>query len=155
MKLVLLAAGTKLPAWAEAGCSEYAARFPPELRLEVVPIALGAHGKVEPARATREEGERMLARLPRAARLVALEVDGSPWSSRDLARELERWANDGRDVVLAIGGPEGLAPEVRARAEQRWSLGPGTLPHALARLVAIEQLYRAVSISKGHPYHRG
>jgi len=155
MRLTLLAAGTKLPAWVGAGCADYAARFPPELKLEIVEVALGAHGKAEPARAAREEGERILARLPRGVRLVALEVNGQGWSSRDLARELERWTRDGRDVAFAIGGPEGLAPEVRQRAEQRWSLGPGTLPHGLARLVAVEQLYRAVTIVKGHPYHRG
>lgn len=151
---MVLAAGTKLPAWVSTGFADYAERMPPELRLELVEIALGAHGKVEPQRAMREEGERMLARLPPRARVVALEVGGQPWSSVRLAKELESWMMDGRDVCLVIGGPEGLAPEVLARAEQRWSLSPLTLPHALVRPVLAEALYRAWSITRGHPYHR-
>lgn len=154
MRLVLLAAGTRLPAWVGAGFDEYAGRMPPELRLELVEIALGAHGKVEPAKAMREEGERMLARLPPRSHLVALEVGGKAWSSEQLARELERWMMDGRDVAFAIGGPAGLAPEVLARATQRWSLSALTLPHALVRPLAAEALYRAWTIVRGHPYHR-
>jgi 23S rRNA (pseudouridine1915-N3)-methyltransferase len=153
MRLTLLAAGTKLPAWMDEGYADYAARFPPELKLELVEIALGQH-KHEPARAMREEGERMLKRLGAGQRLVTLEVGGKPWSSEQLARELARWQQDGRDVAFAIGGPEGLAPEVLARAEQRWSLGAGTLPHGLVRILVAEQLYRAQAILKGHPYHR-
>jgi 23S rRNA (pseudouridine1915-N3)-methyltransferase len=154
MRLVLLAAGTKLPAWVGAGFDDYAGRMPPELRLELIEIALGAHGKVEPAKAMRDEGERMLARLPPRAQLVALEVGGKPWSSEQLARELERWMMEGRDVCFAVGGPTGLAPEVIARAAQRWSLSALTLPHALVRPVVAEALYRAWTIVRGLPYHR-
>ena len=154
MRLTLLAAGTRLPAWMIDGFDDYAARFPPELKLALVEIALGDH-KREVARAMRDEGERMLKLIPRDARLVTLEVDGKPWSSEQLARELARWQQDGREVVFTIGGPEGLAPEVLARAEQRWSLGPITLPHGLARILVAEQIYRAQSILKGLPYHRG
>jgi 23S rRNA (pseudouridine1915-N3)-methyltransferase len=154
MRLTLLAAGTKLPAWMEQGYADYAARLPPELKLTLVEIPLGDH-KHEVARAMRDEGERMLKHVARDLRLVTLEVGGKPWSSEQLARELARWQQDGRDVALAIGGPEGLAPEVLARAEQRWSLGPLTLPHGLARVLVAEQIYRAHSILKGLPYHRG
>lgn len=154
MRLVLIAAGTRLPAWVGAGFDDYATRMPPELRLELVEVPLGAHGKVEPAKAMREEGERMLARLPSRARVVALEVGGKPWSSAQLAQELERWMMDGRDVAFVVGGPAGLAPEVLARAEQRWSLSALTLPHALVRPVVAEALYRAWTIGRGHPYHR-
>jgi 23S rRNA (pseudouridine1915-N3)-methyltransferase len=153
MRLTLLAAGTRLPPWMTEGYDDYAARFPPEQRLALVEIALGDH-KRDLARAVREEGERMLKLVARDARLVTLEVEGKPWSSEQLARELARWQQDGRDVVFAIGGPEGLAAEVRQRAEQRWSLGPMTLPHGLARIMVAEQLYRASSILKGLPYHR-
>jgi 23S rRNA (pseudouridine1915-N3)-methyltransferase len=154
MRLVLLAAGTKLPAWVGAGFADYAERMPPELRLELIEVPLGAHGKVEPAKAMREEGERMLARLPPRAHLVALEVGGRPWSSEQLAKELERWMMEGRDVAFAVGGPAGLAPELVARAAQRWSLSALTLPHALVRPVAAEALYRAWTIVRGLPYHR-
>jgi len=154
MRLVLLAAGTKLPAWVDAGFEEYAQRMPPELRLELIEVPLGAHGKVEPAKAMREEGERMLTRLPPRAHLVALEVGGKAWSSEQLAKELARWMMEGRDVCFAVGGPAGLAPEVLARAAQRWSLSTLTLPHALVRPLLAEALYRAWSIDRGHPYHR-
>ena len=154
MRLTLLAAGTKLPNWMTDGYADYAARFPPELKLVLVEIALGDH-KHEVARALRDEGERMLKQIARDVRLVTLEVGGKPWSSEQLAAELARWQQDGRDVVFAIGGPEGLAPEVRQRAEQRWSLGAMTLPHGLARVLVAEQLYRAQAILKGLPYHRG
>jgi len=150
----VLAAGTRLPAWVGAGFKDYAGRMPPELKVELVEIALGAHGKVEPQRAMREEGERMLARIPPRARLITLEVGGRPWSSAELAEQLERWMMDGREVCFVIGGPAGLAPEVLARAEQRWSLSPLTLPHALVRPVLAEALYRAWSIARGLPYHR-
>ena len=154
MRLLLLAAGTRLPAWVDAGFADYAKRMPPELRLELHEIALGAHGKVEPERAMREEGARMLERLPERAQLVALEVGGKPWSSAELAKALERWMMEGRDVAFAVGGPAGLAPQVLARAGQRWSLSALTLPHALVRPVVAEALYRAWTIVRGHPYHR-
>lgn len=154
MRLTLLAAGTRLPGWMTDGYADYAARFPPSHPLVLVEIALGDH-KRDVARAMRDEGERMLKHVTRGARLVTLEVAGKAWSSEQLAAELARWQQDGRDVVFAIGGPEGLAPEVLQRAEQRWSLGPITLPHGLARILAAEQLYRAHSILKGLPYHRG
>ena len=153
MRLTLLAAGTRLPGWMTDGYADYAARLPPELKLALVEIPLGEH-KHDVARAMRDEGERMLKQVARDVRLVTLEVGGKPWSSEQLARELARWQQDGRDVAFAIGGPEGLAPEVLARAEQRWSLGPLTLPHGLARVLVAEQLYRACSILKGLPYHR-
>lgn len=154
MRLRLIAAGTRLPAWTNAGFAEYAGRLPRELRFELVEIALGPHGKVEPAKARREEGERMLKHLDPRERVVGLEVTGKPWTSEQLARELERWLQDGRDVALIVGGPEGIAPEVQARAEQTWSLSPLTLPHAMVRPVVAEALYRAWTILKGHPYHR-
>lgn len=153
MRLTLLAAGNKLPDWMQRGYADYAERLPPEMRLALVEVALGDH-KRDVARAMRDEGERMLKQVARDARLVTLEVGGKPWSSEQLAKELARWQQDGRDVVLAIGGPEGLAPEVLSRAEQRWSLGPITLPHGLARVLVAEQLYRAHSILRGLPYHR-
>ena len=154
VRLTLVAVGSKLPGWMQQGYADYAARLPPGHELALVEVALGDH-KREAARARREEGGRILKHVARDARLVTLEVGGKPWSSEQLARELARWRQDGRDVVLAIGGPEGLAPEVRQRAEQRWSLGPMTLPHGLARVMVAEQLYRAHSILGGLPYHRG
>jgi 23S rRNA (pseudouridine1915-N3)-methyltransferase len=154
MRLLLLAAGTKLPRWANEGYEEYASRFTADYRLELKEIALGQRGSGSPAQAIAKEGERMLTALPAGVCVVALQVGGKSMSSEQLARFLEARARDGRDLAFCIGGPDGLAPEVDARAEFRWSLSALTLPHALARVMVAEALYRAVSIIKGHPYHR-
>jgi 23S rRNA (pseudouridine1915-N3)-methyltransferase len=155
MRLIVLAAGTKLPDWINAGVEDYAGRFTRDYKLELKEIALGQRGGASsPASAIAKEGEKMLAAIPQGAYVVALQVGGKNLSSEQLAQFLQARARDGRDVVFCIGGPEGLAPEVDARAEFRWSLSGLTLPHALARVVLAEALYRAVMIIKGHPYHR-
>ena len=102
-----------------------------------------------------EEAERLLARRPAGSRLVALARQGAGWSSEELARRMERWTHEARPVALAIGGSHGLAPDLLSAAADRWSLGPLTLPHELARVVVAEQLYRAVTILRGEPYHKG
>jgi 23S rRNA (pseudouridine1915-N3)-methyltransferase len=155
MRLIVVAAGTKLPDWVNAGFEEYAGRFTRDYKLELKEIALGQRaGSSSPAQAIAKEGEKMLAAIPAGAYVVALQVGGRNISSEQLAQFLQQRARDGRDVVFCIGGPEGLAPEVDARAEFKWSLSALTLPHALARVVVAEALYRAVMIIKGHPYHR-
>ncbi len=155
MRLIVVAAGTKLPDWVNAGFEDYAGRFTRDYKLELKEIALGQRaGAVPPAQAIAKEGEKMLAAIPQGAYVVAMQVGGKNISSEQLAQFLQARARDGRDVVFCIGGPEGLAAEVDARAEFRWSLSALTLPHALARVVLAEALYRAVMIIKGHPYHR-
>lgn len=155
MRLIVAAAGTKLPDWVNAGFEDYAGRFTRDYKLELKEIALGQRaGSSSPAQAIAKEGEKMLAAIPQGAYVVAMQVGGKNVSSEQLAQFLQQRARDGRDVVFCIGGPEGLAPEVDARAEFRWSLSALTLPHALARVVLAEALYRAVMIIKGHPYHR-
>jgi 23S rRNA (pseudouridine1915-N3)-methyltransferase len=101
-----------------------------------------------------EEGEALLAAVPRDAQVIALDGRGSAWSSEQLAEQLKRWRMDGRELAFLIGGADGHADAVLQRADQRWSLGPLTLPHMLVRLVVAEQLYRAAMIVAGHPYHR-
>lgn len=155
MKIRLLAIGQKMPAWVETGYAEYAERMPPECRLELHELALAQRSKSQPIeRAVRQEGEKMLATLGGNEQLIALDVRGKSWSTEQLSASLADWMQGGRDVALAIGGPDGLAPDVLARAEQRWSLSPLTLPHPLVRIVVAEQLYRAMSILRNHPYHR-
>ncbi|WP_116812023.1 23S rRNA (pseudouridine(1915)-N(3))-methyltransferase RlmH [Steroidobacter cummioxidans] len=155
MRLIVAAAGTKLPDWVNAGFQEYAGRFTRDYKLELKEIALGQRaGSSPPAQAIAKEGEKMLAAIPQGAYVVALQVGGRNISSEQLAQFLQQRARDGRDVVFCIGGPEGLAPDVDARADFKWSLSALTLPHALARVVVAEALYRAVMIIKGHPYHR-
>lgn len=154
MRLLVLAAGTRLPEWVNTGFDEYAGRLTRDYRLELKEVALGQRASGATAQAIAKEGEKMLAAIPAGAYVVALQVGGRNLSSEQLAQFLQARARDGRDVVFCIGGPEGLAPEVDARAEFKWSLSALTLPHALARVVLAEALYRAVSIIKGHPYHR-
>lgn len=156
MRLHLIAVGTRLPGWLDAGYREYARRLPRECRLELTEIPLGRRAKNRsPGRAVAEEGERMLAALPAAAEAIALDVDGAAWSTETLANRLSDWLADGRDRAFLIGGPDGLAPAVRERTTARWSLSPLTLPHGLARVLVAEALYRAWSVTAGHPYHRG
>lgn len=154
MKLRLLAAGTRLPQWVDAGYAEYAKRFAHDFKLELVEIPVTARNGGDTARAVEKEGERMLTLLEGNPYVVALQVTGKSLSTPQLAQFLETRARDGRDVAFCIGGPEGLAAAVDKRAELRWSLSALTLPHALARVVVAEALYRAVSVIKGHPYHR-
>ncbi len=154
MRLLLLAAGTRLPSWVNAGYEEYAQRMTGEYKLELKEIALGQRTSGDTKQAMTKEGEKMLAAMPSSAYVVALQVGGKSLSSEQLAAFLQARANDGRDVVFCIGGPEGLAPAVDARANFKWSLSALTLPHALARVMVAEALYRGVSILKGHPYHR-
>lgn len=154
MRLIVVAAGTRLPDWVDAGFEEYAGRLTRDYRLELKEIALGQRAAGCTAQAVAREGERMLAAIPQGAYVVALQVAGRNLSSEQLAQFLQARARDGREVVFCIGGPEGLAAQVDARAELKWSLSALTLPHALARVVVAEALYRAVTIIKGHPYHR-
>ena len=155
MKLRMLAVGQKMPAWVTAGYDEYANRMPPDCRLELTEIPLGQRSKAQPVeRAMSVEADKLLAALGERDRLIALDVTGKPWSTEQLATELADWRQDGRDVCFAIGGPDGLAAPVLARAERRWSLSALTLPHPLVRIVLAEQLYRAWSILANHPYHR-
>ena len=155
MRIHLIAAGTRMPAWVSAGFDDYAGRMPPECRLLLKEIALGSsRSGGDTKKAMLEEGEKMLAAVPEGANLIALDVRGKTLATEELAKQLNQWLQEGRDQVLLIGGPDGLAPDCLARATYRWSLSPLTLPHGLVRVVVAEQLYRAWSILKNHPYHR-
>jgi 23S rRNA (pseudouridine1915-N3)-methyltransferase len=152
--MLLLAAGTRLPDWVNRGVEDYVGRFGNDYRLELKEIALGQRAAGAPQQAIAREGERMVSALPAGCYVVALQVAGRSMSSEHLAKFLESRAQEGRDVAFCIGGPDGLAPQIDQRADLRWSLSALTLPHALARVVVVEALYRAVSIIKRHPYHR-
>ena len=154
MLLRLIAAGTKLPGWVNEGFAEYAGRFTSDYRLDLKEIPLGQRSGGSTVQAIAKEGERMRAALPPRAYVVALQVTGKALTSEQLAKFLQARAQDGRDVAFLIGGPDGIAPELDDEADLRWSLSALTLPHALARVMVAEALYRAVMIVKGHPYHR-
>jgi len=154
MKLVVVAVGQRVPDWAGAAWDDYAKRFPPEIRVELRAV------KTEP-RASRSleslyaaERERIEAVLPKGARVVALDERGTSLTTSALAAKLKTWQLDADDVALVIGGPDGLDPAFRQAAHERIRLSDLTLPHAMVRVLLIEQLYRAWSINAGHPYHR-
>ena len=155
MRVRVVAAGTRLPAWVDAGFAEYARRMPPESPLELKEIAVSRGGGAgDGSRALKEEGERMLAQVPAGSWTVALEVTGRPLDTVALTRWWAARLNDGRDLTFLIGGPDGLAAPCLERAEERLSLSALTFPHGLVRVLLAEQLYRAASLLKGHPYHR-
>ncbi|MBU2967566.1 23S rRNA (pseudouridine(1915)-N(3))-methyltransferase RlmH [Amphritea sp. 2_MG-2023] len=155
MKIRLIAVGTKMPSWVIEGVNEYQKRLPNEFALDIIEIPLGHRGKgADLARAKRQEGELMLAAIPKGDQVIALEVGGRNWSTEQLAEQAEQWQMSGRNVSLLVGGPDGLAPECVALADQKWSLSGLTLPHPLVRILLAEQLYRAWSILQGHPYHK-
>ena len=144
-----------MPGWVEAGYAEYAKRLPGQCALHLVEIDAGYRGKGASLEQARwDEGERLLKALPKGALAVALDERGEAWNTQRLAAELAGWLAAGRDPALMVGGPEGLAPECLQRAERRWSLSALTFPHPLVRVILAEQLYRAWSLVKGHPYHR-
>jgi 23S rRNA (pseudouridine1915-N3)-methyltransferase len=155
MNIHLISVGNRMPKWVEQGYSEYAKRMPNECALKLVEIAPGHRGKgADIARAVRDEGERMLKAIPRDCLVIALEVKGREWSTEQLAGKLGSWMESGRDLVLLVGGPEGLADSCRKRADLLWSLSTLTMPHPLVRVVLAEQFYRAWSLMRNHPYHR-
>ncbi|HET9190969.1 MAG: 23S rRNA (pseudouridine(1915)-N(3))-methyltransferase RlmH [Deltaproteobacteria bacterium] len=151
MRAFLIAVGERMPAWVQQGFAEYAKRLSRELPLELIEVAAKSR---DPARAMSEEGAALLAAIPKGAHVVALDGRGRAWSSEELAQQLARWRMQGKDLAFLIGGADGFASTVLDRADQKWSLGPATLPHPLVRIVVVEQIYRAASLLANHPYHR-
>lgn len=155
MKLTLYAVGSKMPSWVSQGFAEYSRRFPRDLSFNLVEIPAGKRGKnADISRILAKEGEQLLAAIPKGNRIVTLEVEGQPWTTPKLAKQLESWQLDGRDVALLVGGPEGLSPACIKASEQKWSLSALTLPHPMVRILIAESLYRAWSVNTNHPYHR-
>jgi len=153
MEVTLLAVGRLRPYFREAG-DDYARRLNRYLRVHEVEVREASRaGSVERQRA--EEASRIRERLPARAVVVALARAGSLWTSEGLAAALSRWREGARPLALIIGGSRGLDPALLSEADQQWSLGPLTLPHELARVVVLEQLYRACTILGGKPYHKG
>ncbi|MGD0502841.1 MAG: 23S rRNA (pseudouridine(1915)-N(3))-methyltransferase RlmH [Steroidobacteraceae bacterium] len=155
MRCRLLAAGTRLPEWVNTGFREYQKRLraPLVLELEEIPVATRRAGE-NPGRAVAREGQNMLAAISPKDYVVALDVAGTAMSTEKLSGWFAERLREAKPLVLLIGGPDGLAPECVKRADQIWSLSPLTLPHALVRVVVAEQIYRAMSLLAGHPYHR-
>ncbi len=154
MRLTIVAVGLKVPDWAQTAYDDYAKRFPPEIRVELKAV------KTEP-RASKTldtlllaEKSRIEAAIPRGTHIVALDERGSNVTTVALAERLKAWQTSGDDVAIVIGGPDGLESGFKKAAHERLRLSDLTLPHAMVRVLLIEQLYRAWSITINHPYHR-
>lgn len=154
MKLMLCAVGHKPPAWAEAGYQEYARRFPRELELVLRPVKAEPRGSRTVEQMMDAEATRLEAACGTGVRRVVLDERGDRLTTRALADRLAAWRDDGRDVALLVGGPDGLHPRLRDAADDRIRLSDLTLPHAMVRVLLAEALYRAWTLSTGHPYHR-
>ena len=154
MRLVIVAVGQRVPDWAQTAWDDYAKRFPHEIKIELKAV------KTEP-RASKTldtlyaaERTRIETAIPKGARVVVLDERGTSLTTLALASRLTDWQLAGGDVALVIGGPDGIEPAFRQAAHERIRLSDLTLPHAFARVLLIEQLYRAWSINANHPYHR-
>ncbi|MEM9101420.1 MAG: 23S rRNA (pseudouridine(1915)-N(3))-methyltransferase RlmH [Pseudomonadota bacterium] len=155
MRIRLMAVGTKMPSWVVTAYNDYAKRLVGDVRLDLVEVpALKRTKNTDTVRLLNKEGQSLLSKVQMQNRLVALDVLGQPWNTQQLAKQLQTWQNDGRDVDLLVGGPEGLSEVCRNQAEQKWSLSPLTLPHPLVRVIVAESLFRAWSFNNNHPYHR-
>jgi 23S rRNA (pseudouridine1915-N3)-methyltransferase len=156
MRISIIAASSRQPAWITAGFEEYAERLRGRCKLALVEVALGKRKGAESVdRAVEAEGKRLLAAVPPGAHIVALTETGKQWSTAELAARLRAWLTTGAPLAFVIGGPDGLADACLARAAERWALSRLTLPHGLARIAVAEALYRAWTVLEGHPYHRG
>lgn len=153
MLLRIVAVGQRVPDWAQTAWDDYAKRFPPEIRIELKAVKTEPRGSKTLETLYAAERARMEAAIPKGARVVALDERGEGLGTQALARRLTLWQEQG-DVALLIGGPDGLDPALRAAAHERIRLSDLTLPHAFARVLLIEQLYRAWSVNAKHPYHR-
>ncbi len=155
MQIQLLAIGKRMPDWIGMGYKEYANRLKSTLPLNLIEIATTRKSNSQDSKTViRGEGEKLLATIPEKAWVVALDEHGKQWSSKELAEQMEKWADHSSQIALLIGGADGLDKACLDRADQIWSLSALTLPHALVRVVVAEQIYRAWSLNSNHPYHR-
>ncbi len=154
MRLIIVAVGLRVPDWAQTAWDDYAKRFPHELKVELKAVKTEPRGSKTIETLYAAERARIEAAIPKGARIVALDERGTTVTTLALAAKLKDWQLGGDDVALVIGGPDGLDPAFRQGAHERIRLSDLTLPHAFARVLLIEQLYRAWSVNANHPYHR-
>ena len=154
MRLFIVAVGQHVPDWAQTAYDDYAKRFPPELKVELKAVKTEPRSSKTLATLYAAERKRIEAAIPKGCRIVVLDERGTALRTQDLAQRLKHWQLEGDDVALVIGGPDGLEPEFKQAAHERIRLSDLTLPHAMVRVLLMEQLYRAWSVNAGHPYHR-
>jgi len=154
VRLVIVAVGQRVPDWAQTAWDDYAKRFPYELKVELKAVKTEPRGSKTVETLYAAERSRIEAMIPKGCRIVALDERGTSLTTVALAQKLKNWQLESDDVALVIGGPDGLDPAFKQAAHERIRLSDLTLPHAMVRVVLIEQLYRAWSINANHPYHR-
>jgi 23S rRNA (pseudouridine1915-N3)-methyltransferase len=154
MKICVIAVGQKLPAWAQVALDDYTKRFPPDWRVTLKSVKTQAREGQSAQKLMAMEAERIVASFPKDPFIVALDERGANLTTQALSEELKSWSAMGQDIVFLIGGPDGLDPDLKARAHQLLRLSSMTLPHAMVRVMLVEQLYRVWSIQNAHPYHR-
>ena len=154
MRLTIVAVGQKVPDWAQTAYDDYAKRFPPELKVELKAVKTEPRASKTLENLLAAERQRIEAVLPKGTRIVALDERGMAVTTVALSAKLTGWQLEGDDVAIIIGGPDGLDPGFKQAAHERLRLSDLTLPHAMVRVLLIEQLYRAWSITVNHPYHR-
>jgi 23S rRNA (pseudouridine1915-N3)-methyltransferase len=154
MKLLIVAVGQRVPDWAQTAWDEYAKRFPFELKLELKAVKTEPRGSKSLETLYAAERQRIEEAIPKGCRIVVLDERGTSLTTKALATRLQNWQLESDDVAMVIGGPDGIDPAFRQAAHERIRLSDMTLPHAMARVLLIEQLYRAWSINANHPYHR-
>jgi 23S rRNA (pseudouridine1915-N3)-methyltransferase len=156
VRIHLVAVGQKMPAWVDNACADYLKRLPPELKLTPILVPLAKRGKnPDIKRIIRDESRNLLAAIPPGCQLIALDVLGTRVTTEKLSKLLDGWMQQGQDIALIVGGPDGLSDELLKQAQKKISLSDLTFPHPLIRVMVVEQLYRAWSILNNHPYHRG
>lgn len=155
MKLLVVAVGQRQPGWADEAWADFAKRFPPEMRLELKALKTEPRSGGKTAeQCMAAEALRIEAAIPKGARRVLLDERGTRLTTAQLAQRVQHWRGEGRDVVLLVGGPDGMAASLKASADETLRLSDLTLPHAFARVLLAEAMYRAWSLLDGHPYHR-
>lgn len=154
MVINLIAVGKRMPAWVNEGFVEYTKRLPSTFKLHLTEIPTAKGNITDKTRILRQEGELMLAAIPKDSYVIALEVGGEHWSTEQLASHLLTFRDLNQDLSLLVGGAEGLSKDCLNVAGKKWSLSLLTFPHHLVRVIVAEQLYRAYSILAHHPYHR-
>ena len=155
MRVKIIAAGTKMPGWVTEGFAEYQKRLTQEVTLQLTETQIAKRGKnADIEKLIEKEGKDLLQQHAPQDLLVALDVKGKALSTEDLAQKLNQWQQEGRNISMLVGGPDGLSRDCLQQAEFKWSLSPLTLPHPLVRVLLAEQIYRAWTINKGHPYHK-
>ncbi len=155
MNITLIAIGKNLPAWVNQPVNEFAKRLSAFCHFKLIEIPMQKRNKktnIQPL--IEEEGDKLLAATPKNSVLITLDETGNQWSSIELSQQIQTWQMHHSNITLLIGGPDGLANKCLQQAETSWSLSRLTYPHTLARIIAVEQLYRALTIAHHHPYHR-